>query len=58
MRYQTRSSVGHVALDTVRKGAEEVAPALAEKDDTLVIVDATFDQDLIAIGQRLTTTSW
>ncbi|MFS8056096.1 hypothetical protein [Rhizobium paranaense] len=45
-------------MDTVRKGAEEVAPALAEKDDTLVIVDATFDQDLIAIGQRLTTTSW
>ena len=48
--YQTRSSIGHVALDTVRRGAEEVAVALATKDDTLVIVDATSDHDLLAIG--------
>nr|WP_289624391.1 3-oxo-tetronate kinase [Sinorhizobium sp. 7-81] len=53
LRYQTRSSVGHVALDTVRKGAEEVAAALAAKDDTLVIVDATSDQDLITIGSAI-----
>jgi uncharacterized protein YgbK (DUF1537 family) len=53
LRYQTRSSVGHVALDTVRKGAEEVAAALASKDDILVIVDATSDQDLITIGSAI-----
>ncbi|WP_442967610.1 four-carbon acid sugar kinase family protein [Rhizobium sp. BR 362] len=31
LRYQTRSSFGHLALDTVRKGAEEVAPALCRE---------------------------
>ena len=51
--YQTQSSIGHVALDTVRKGAEKIAAALAEKDDTLVIVDATSDQDLITIGSAI-----
>ncbi|CDO38976.1 conserved hypothetical protein [Novosphingobium sp. KN65.2] len=53
LRYQTRGSVGHVALDTVRKGGEEVAAALAAKDDVLVIVDATSDQDLITIGSAI-----
>lgn len=48
--YQTRSSVGHVALDTVRQGAAVVATALAGKNDTLVIIDATSDQDLLTIG--------
>jgi uncharacterized protein YgbK (DUF1537 family) len=50
---QTRSVVGHVALDTVRKGAEEVAAALAAKDETLVIVDATSDDDMLTIGSAV-----
>ena len=51
--YQTRSSVGHVALDTVRRGADEVATALAGKDDTLVIVDATSDHDLLTVASAV-----
>lgn len=51
--YQTRSSVGHVALDTVRRGVEEVATALAGKDDALVIADATSDQDLLTIASAV-----
>lgn len=51
--YQTRSSVGHVALDTVRRGAEEVATALVRRDNTLVIVDATSDQDLLTIASAV-----
>lgn len=51
--YQTRSSVGHVALNTIRRGAAEVATALAAMDDTLVIVDATSDQDLLTIASAV-----
>ncbi|HWU63015.1 MAG TPA: 3-oxo-tetronate kinase [Ensifer sp.] len=53
LRYQTRATVGHVPLDTVREGAEKVAAALAAKDDPLVIVDATSDQDLVTIGSAV-----
>ncbi|TCU41065.1 uncharacterized protein YgbK (DUF1537 family) [Rhizobium azibense] len=51
--YQTRSSVGHVALDTVRKGPDEITAALAETDHRFVVVDATSDKDLLAIGAAI-----
>jgi len=50
---QARSPVGHVALDRVRKGADDLAAALAATDDTLVIVDATSDEDLLTIGRAV-----
>ena len=53
LRYQTQSSVGHVALDTVRKGPSEVNAALAATNDRLVIVDATSDEDLLTIGSAI-----
>jgi uncharacterized protein YgbK (DUF1537 family) len=51
--HQTRSPVGHVALDAVRKGPADVAAALAAKAETLVIVDATSDDDLRTIGSAV-----
>ncbi|MER9107149.1 four-carbon acid sugar kinase family protein [Mesorhizobium sp. M0848] len=48
--YQTRRSVGLVSHDTVLKGVKAVAAALASKEDTLVIVDATSDEELVTIG--------
>jgi 3-dehydrotetronate 4-kinase len=51
--YQSRSSVGHVALDTVRKGPDEITAALAATDDRLIIVDATSDEDLLEIGTAI-----
>ncbi len=50
---QTKSSVGHVGLSTVRKGKNDVSRALATTEDTLVIVDATSDEDLITIGSAI-----
>ncbi len=50
---QTKSTIGHVGLSTVRKGKGEVSRALATTDDTLVVVDATSDEDLITIGSAI-----
>lgn len=50
---QTTSTVGHVGLTTVRKGKSDVALALATTNDTLVVVDATSDEDLITIGTAI-----
>lgn len=47
---QTSSPVGYVGLATVRQGQTKLSHALATTDDTLVIVDATSDEDLITIG--------
>lgn len=51
---QTQSPVGLVPWDVVRKGARAIESALAEaaqRGDTLAIVDALSDEDLIAIGK-------
>ncbi|MBW9052370.1 3-oxo-tetronate kinase [Rhizobium mesosinicum] len=51
---QTKATVGHIGLATVRKGMTAVSHALATTDDTFVIVDATSDEDLITIGSAIT----
>lgn len=51
---QTKTDVGHVDLHTVRTGARALADGLArgaESGQTLVVVDAVADGDLITIGQ-------
>jgi len=50
---QTRHSVGHVAAHTVFQGPAAIAVALqaqAEAGSRLIVVDATRDDDLVAIG--------
>ena len=49
--HQTRSPPGHVALQTVRAGADAVRAALAGADATLVVVDAVTEDDLRVIGE-------
>lgn len=54
LRLQTRSDVGHVPVTVVDEGAEAITGALhacADRGETLVIVDAVADDDLIRIGQ-------
>lgn len=56
LRRQTRSEVGHVGIEVVRSGAEAIATALeaaAGANQTLVIVDAIDDGDLVSIGRAL-----
>lgn len=53
LRRQTRRPVGHVAWARVRQGAPAIEAALAEaggRSETLVVVDAVTDDDLVAIG--------
>lgn len=52
---QSREAPGHVALDTVRRGAEAIRAALAAAGTTLVVVDAITDEDLDAIGAAVAT---
>ncbi len=47
---QCRTAPGHVALGTVRQGADAIRAALAAAGATLVVVDAVTDEDLAAIG--------
>jgi uncharacterized protein YgbK (DUF1537 family) len=54
LRRQTVSEVGHVAAPVVGEGAEAIAAALracADRGETLAIVDAVTDGDLVRIGQ-------
>ena len=56
LRLQTKSAVGHVEWTKVSKGAAAVGADLKRASDageTLVIVDAVSDDDLIAIGEAL-----
>ncbi|MEL6478094.1 MAG: 3-oxo-tetronate kinase [Pseudomonadota bacterium] len=47
---QTRHSVGHVPAQTVFAGAEAIRAALQASVDSLIVVDAIRDEDLMAIG--------
>ncbi len=54
LRRQTKGEVGFVPAETVRHGGRSIALALrdaAAAGRTLVVVDATSDADLIAIGE-------
>jgi uncharacterized protein YgbK (DUF1537 family) len=54
LRRQTRSDVGHVSAEVVGDGAEKIGAALracADRGETLAIVDAVADEDLITIGR-------
>ena len=51
---QTNTAVGLVPLNVVRAGPDAIRAALqasAQKSETLTIVDATCDDDLVAIGR-------
>lgn len=53
LRAQTQTPVGHVPLDTIRRGPAEVSRALdecAESGNVLVIADAIEDSDLATLG--------
>ncbi len=47
---QTRLGIGHVGLPTVLEGSAAIRAALDAAGETLVVVDATRDTDLLAIG--------
>jgi uncharacterized protein YgbK (DUF1537 family) len=54
LRLQTGSEVGHVPARVVGDGAEAIDAALracAQRGETLAIVDAVADEDLVRIGQ-------
>jgi 3-dehydrotetronate 4-kinase len=54
LRLQTASGVGHVPARVVCEGAEAIDDALracAQRGETLAIVDAVADEDLVRIGQ-------
>lgn len=54
LRRQTRSDVGHVPARVVGEGPEAIDAALlacAERGETLAIVDAVADEDLVKIGR-------
>jgi uncharacterized protein YgbK (DUF1537 family) len=54
LRLQTGSDVGHVPVGVVGEGAEAIDAALracADRGETLAIVDAVADEDLVRIGQ-------
>ena len=54
LRLQTDSDVGHVPAPVVGEGAEAIDAALracAQRGETLVIVDAVTDEDLVRIGK-------
>jgi 3-dehydrotetronate 4-kinase len=54
LRLQTDSEVGHVPAGVVGEGAEAIGAALracAQRGETLAIVDAVADEDLVRIGQ-------
>lgn len=53
---QSEDKVGLVSLETVRRGADAVCDALnaaSSAGETLVIVDATSDDDLVTIGTAI-----
>jgi uncharacterized protein YgbK (DUF1537 family) len=53
LQYQAASTVGHVPIGTVGRGAEAVRAALRREADAgrrLIVVDATRDEDLMTIG--------
>ena len=54
LRRQTRSDVGHVSARVVGEGTEAIDAALrgcADRGETLAIVDAVTDEDLVRIGR-------
>ncbi|MGG7518748.1 3-oxo-tetronate kinase [Allorhizobium undicola] len=56
LRFQTNSPVGHVAWARVAKGTAAIDADLkqaSEAGETMVIVDAVSDDDLIVIGEAL-----
>lgn len=48
--YQTASAVGLVPFSTVRQGSDAIRAALDGSESTMVIVDATSDEELVSIG--------
>lgn len=52
LRHQTTMPVEHIAVDTVRRGADAIRAAMA-KASGLIVVDALDDGDLMAIGQAV-----
>ncbi len=53
LQYQTSSNVGHVPINVVDQGADDIRAALRAEADAgrrLIVVDATLDRDLITIG--------
>ena len=56
LRAQTQTPVGHVPLDTIRRGPAEVSRALdecAKSGNVLVIADAVEDSDLATLGDAV-----
>jgi 3-dehydrotetronate 4-kinase len=51
LRLQTSSDVGHVPAAVVAEGAEAIRAALSRCGETLAIVDAVADEDLVSIGR-------
>lgn len=54
LRRQTRSDVGHVSAQVVGQGAKAIDAALracGDRGETLAIVDAVTDEDLVRIGR-------
>jgi len=51
LKRQVNGEVGLVDHGTVRRGPEAIEEALANAAETLVIVDATSDEDLMSIGR-------
>jgi uncharacterized protein YgbK (DUF1537 family) len=51
--YQTKTSVGLVPSSVVRQGPIAIRQALADSDGVLSIVDATSDDELVAIGEAV-----
>lgn len=53
LQHQSRSSVGHIPIQTVHRGADAIAQALHSKaleGKRLVVMDAVTDDDVLAIG--------
>lgn len=56
LQHQCQTTVGHIALKTVQEGASEITSALrslGEQGNRLVVVDAIYDSDILAIGSAL-----
>lgn len=53
LQYQTKETVGHVPVETVRQGAAAIAEHLHTASERFLIADAVSDDDLMALGEAL-----
>ena len=53
LAHQTNEPVGHIARPVVGAGAEAICDALQRTQESLIVVDAIDDNDLLAIGAAL-----